>query len=211
VAHDLIQRIQSRVIAEQDKVVEFGDTIRGRLVLVLAFALSAAVLVGVLALTLVRRWVLIPVAALRAAAQRIAGGDFDHRTPVTGHDELAQLSSEVNHMAGMVRMMLDERVERERLAAVGEMVRRLAHNLRNPLSGIRGLAELSREETAPGTHVHENQNRIILSVDRFEKWLADLLSLHSRIPPPHGRREECSARVERRSGAASGVVRSPAS
>jgi signal transduction histidine kinase len=174
--HDLIERIQSRVIAEQGKVVEFGDSIRSRLLVVLASSLSAAVLVGILALILVHRWVMSPVASLRTAAHRIGAGDFDHRTPVSGRDEIAQLSGEVNHMAGMVRNMLNERVERERLAAVGEMVRRLAHNLRNPLSGIRGLAELSRDETKAGTDVHEHQKRIILSVDRFEKWLADLLS-----------------------------------
>lgn len=175
-AHNLIERIQSRVVEEQGKAAQFGDTVRDRLLLLLASALLAALLVGALALILVRRWVMRPVASLRTAALRIADGDFDHRLPVRGRDEIAQLSGEVNHMAGMVRTMLDERVERERLAAVGEMVKRLAHNLRNPLAGIRGLAELSRTEVGPGTDVYENQSRIILSVDRFEKWLADLLS-----------------------------------
>jgi signal transduction histidine kinase len=68
-------------------------------------------------------------------------------------------------------------VERERLAAVGEMMRRLAHNLRNPLSGIRGLAEVTRDEVRDSPDLRDHQERIIASVDRFERWLSDLLSV----------------------------------
>ena len=50
-------------------------------------------------------------------------------------------------MAGLVEKSQQERIQRERLVAVGQMMRRLAHNIRNPLPGIRGLAELTRQET----------------------------------------------------------------
>jgi signal transduction histidine kinase len=59
------------------------------------------------------------------------------------------------------------------------MVRRLAHNLRNPLGGIRALAETTVGELpthGPHSDLRENQTRIITAVDRFEKWLTDLLT-----------------------------------
>jgi signal transduction histidine kinase len=100
-------------------------------------------------------------------------------------------------MAAVVKAMQDEAVQRERLAAVGEVVRRIAHNLRSPLAGIRGLAELSRKEldspaVAPELRADlgENQQRIIGAVDRFELWLRDLLDatrpleiVHQTIDP----------------------------
>ena len=78
-------------------------------------------------------------------------------------------------MASTLARLQDERVERERLAAIGEMTRRIVHNLRGPLSGIRTLAELTRNDVDEHSPLAENQDRIIKSVDRFEGWLAKLL------------------------------------
>jgi two-component system NtrC family sensor kinase len=173
----LVAGLNNRVVLECVRAIETVEAVRRKLLVSVVWAFLAAGLLGTLALFLVRRWVLSPVAELRRAAMRIAAGDFGHRVRTQGNDELAQLASDVNHMAGTIEGMLLERVERERLAAVGEMVRRLAHNLRNPLSGIRGLAELTRDEVAGQPELRDAQDRIIGSVDRFERWLADLLSV----------------------------------
>lgn len=177
--HELIERMEVRILEGSEVQRGFEARMRSRLTLVLILALLTACLTGALGLALVGRWVLRPVGELRAAASRIAQGDFDHRIPVMGGDELGRLSAEVNHMAEMVRSMQDERVERERLAAVGEMVRRLAHNLRNPLAGIRGLAEVTRIDLPADSDLRENQERIISAVDRFERWLKELLGATS--------------------------------
>jgi signal transduction histidine kinase len=174
--HSLIERIEDVVIRHASSEALFGRTIRPYLVVVLGASLVGTILTGVLGVALVRRWVVRPVRVLRLAADRLARGDFSHRVPVGGRDELALLSAEINHMAGMISTMQDERVDRERLAAVGEMVRRLAHNLRNPLAGIRSLAELTRGDLPPDSPSRENQDRIVSTVDRFERWLADMLS-----------------------------------
>lgn len=185
--HNLIERIEQQIIASAEVTLQHSQDMRSRLLSILGLALLTGALCILLGVFLVRRWVLRPVADLRIAAARIASGDFAHRVPVParpGTDELALLSVEVNHMSSMVKSLQDERVERERLAALGEMVRRIVHNLRNPLSGIRGLAELSKHELSDSSHavspaaqhdLRENQDRIIASVDRFERWLADLL------------------------------------
>ncbi len=180
-AREVIQRIERRMLAEAGLATSYSTRLRARLALALTFALASALLAGALALLLVRRWVIRPVADLRAAAARIAAGDFSHRLDIHGRDEVAQLGSEVNHMAAMVSAMQEERVQRERLAAVGEMVRRLVHNLRNPLAGIRGLAELTREELPADSDLRESQDRIVATVDRFEHWLADLLNSTSPL------------------------------
>ncbi len=168
--------IRLRVLEDRSRGIDFSNAIVGKLVTVLFSSAVASLLFGILALVLLQRWVLRPIRNLRTAAAQIAQGRFDHQIPVRGTDEIAQLSLEVNHMAGTIRTMLDERVERERLAALGEMVRRLAHSLRNPLAGIRGLAEITRDELPLTSDLREHQTRILKAVDRFEHWLSDLLN-----------------------------------
>jgi signal transduction histidine kinase len=183
--HDLMERLEGRVIAETTEALKFDAELRSRLLLVLALAFAIVLLACLQGIVLIRRWILRPVEQLRLAAAKIAAGDFAHRIPLASSgaanpDELHQLSVEVNHMAAMVKSMQDDRVERERFAALGEMVRIILHNMRSPLAGIRGLAELTRSElpaTDPSaTDMREYQDRIIGSVDRFGKWLNDLLS-----------------------------------
>lgn len=181
-AHELLKRIESRIVTDLRDLAESSADLRSRLLMAISLSLLLVVLMVALAASLVRRWVTRPVGLLRAAAARIASGDFEHRVPIapdSPQDEITMLSSEVNHMAAMVKQLQAERVEQERLAAVGGMVRRLAHNLRNPLSGIRGLAELTCSDVAAlgpaAADVRENQTRIISAVDRFEMWLSDLL------------------------------------
>lgn len=178
----LTRRIESRIIADTNNLLIYARDQRQKVLGIIGFVALTTLLEGVLGFMLVRRWVVRPVAELRAATARIAAGDFAHRIPVLGGDELASLSTEVNSMASMVKALQDEAVDRERLAAVGEVVQRIAHNLRSPLAGIRGLAELSRTELDSAgvdpslrEDVGENQSRIIAAVDRFEGWLRDLL------------------------------------
>jgi signal transduction histidine kinase len=181
--HELIERTEGRVVEDAQQALRFGSDLERQLLIVLALCLLIAALGIALGFSLVRRWVLRPVANLREATARIGAGDFEHRVaiPVGNPDELALLSAEVNTMAGLVKAAQDQRVESERLAAIGEMVRRLAHNLRNPLAGIRGLAEISRAELRARTPAEpdltENQDRIITAVDRFEHWLNELLGV----------------------------------
>lgn len=167
--------IEARILDDAGQVVIYGERIRQRLLLIIAITFASALLLAALGLALFRRWVIVPVARLRDATERISRGDFAHRIEVHGRDELAHLSRQVNLMAATVVRMQDERVERERLAAVGEMLRRLSHNIRNPLSGIRGVAEITLRRLEPDSPLREHMGRIITTVDRLDIWLRDLL------------------------------------
>jgi signal transduction histidine kinase len=125
-------------------------------------------------LMLFRKWVGRPVADLRDATREIGAGNFEYRIKPRARDELGDLAREVNRMSETIRSMQIRLVEQERLAAAGEMVTRLAHNIRNPLAGIRGLAEATVASNAEDQDTVECQRRIIDTVDRFEKWLRDL-------------------------------------
>jgi len=173
--HELIERIEGRILADARIASTFADQLRGRLVLVVGLATAAVVLTGVLGAAMTRRIVVRPVGELRSAAARIGKGDFEARLPVRGGDELGELAREFNEMTSLVGRMQDERVERERFAAIGEMTRRIVHNLRGPLSGIKGLAQVTMREV-PNESVQETQGRIVEAVDGFDRWITELLN-----------------------------------
>ncbi len=177
--HELIESAELRILRDSKSAVAFGEEIRSLLLKLLAGVFVVAILSSVLAVELLRRWVQRPVESLRRAAAQFARGDLQYRVPVAQRDELGLLAAEVNHMAQMVQVMQDERVERERLAAVGGMLRRIVHNVRNPLAGIRGLAEVTRIDLKPGTPDRENMDLIVTTVDTFERWLTELLDATS--------------------------------
>lgn len=174
--HERIEAIESRVIENAMLASSHADDMRSRVFASLAASLAIALLAGTLAIELVRRWVLAPVAELRKAAERFARGEFDHRVRVIGQGEIAMLASEFNSMAGTIGAMQAERIERERMAAFGSATRRIVHNIKSPLSGIRMMAELAGDE--PDAVARSGTlERIVSTVDRVNIWLKKLLDL----------------------------------
>lgn len=90
-------------------------------------AVLAAVLASVLSRRIGRR-----LDEVRAAASRVAEGDFTARAGVEGDDDLAALAAAFNDMAAELEASRIR--EREFLLSVG-------HDLRTPLTTIRGYAE----------------------------------------------------------------------
>ncbi len=179
--HEIIERLEGRLLVEADLAYEHGAWVRGRMYIVSVGAGLLVLSVLTLRIALDQRWVLAPIAGLHQAARVIGTGDFSHRVETRGNDEITDLGREMNRMAHTVQQMQEERVARERLAAVGAMVRRVAHNLRNPLAGIRGLSELMRREQPPGSRLFQKHDRIIETVDGCERWLRELLDVTSPL------------------------------
>jgi len=171
----LLRRLEAQAASSAELAVEHVSDIRRGLLLAQVFAVVTALLAALLALSFHRRWIVEPVARLRVGAERLASGDLDYRIEERGRDELAMLGREVNHMAATIKRMQSQAVERERFAAVGQVVRRLAHNIRNPLAGIRGLAETTLDDLPDDAEQRDAQRRIITTVDRFDGWLTDFL------------------------------------
>jgi signal transduction histidine kinase len=60
------------------------------------------------------------------------------------------------------------------------MVSVVAHNIRNPVAGIRATAQTCMREFEPGSATHRQQERIIKAVDSLEQWLKELV--HVNLP-----------------------------
>jgi len=138
---------------------------RGALWLMVS-SLLALVLAVVVADRLGQR-VIAPLAAAEATTRRIAGGDLDARVAETSTDpELASLARSINAMAA--NLARSRGLERQFLLAV-------SHDLRTPLTSIRGFAEAIADGAAPD---HERAAAVIAAESRrLERLVGDLLDL----------------------------------
>ncbi len=76
--------------------------------------------------------------------------------------------------------------EMERLAVVGEMAASFAHEVRNPLTGVRSLAQRLAEEDLPDDKRRSYADLIVREVGRVEGIVARTLGLARRAPETGG-------------------------
>lgn len=101
------------------------------LVLVLSSIVVAITLATLMARRMTRR-----VSRLAEATARVGGGDLSVELPVEGDDEVAELTRSFNAMVRDVRHSRDRIEYLERVGAWQEMAKRLAHEIKNPLTPI---------------------------------------------------------------------------
>jgi two-component system sensor histidine kinase HydH len=76
---------------------------------------------------------------------------------------------------GEVRRLQDEIRRQEKLAALGGLAAGVAHEIRNPLSSIKGLATFFADQFEEGTEPRQAAGVMIREVDRLNRVISELL------------------------------------
>lgn len=103
-------------------------------------------LFGVLAMAglgyLIARSITLPVEELAAVTSRIAAGNFEQRAAIRHGDEIGALAQSFNQMLGQIQAYEQRLIESEKIGTAGQMAAGLAHEIRNPLTGIKMFIQI---------------------------------------------------------------------
>jgi two-component system, NtrC family, nitrogen regulation sensor histidine kinase NtrY len=143
-------------------------------------ALGLTMLLGALVAGRITRGLDRLVDGAHAAAQ----GDLDHRVPVTSRDEVGAVAGAFNLMMEDLRTAEERLVIAERIAAWQEIARRLAHEIKNPLTPIQmamdnlrktwrkqhpSFGEILEESTATVLEESDRLRRIVTEFSDFAR------------------------------------------
>lgn len=114
------------------------------------------------------------VRQLLLGTQAIANGEWEHRVPEEGDDEITTVSHALNIMSGRLQDYLDKAVRMERLAVLGEFATGIAHEIRNPLAALKTSTQaLARREANPKRA--QLLGEMELEIDRLANVVSDLV------------------------------------
>jgi signal transduction histidine kinase len=147
-------------------------------------ALAAVVLTGMFVARRTARDLDLLVEGSLAAAR----GDLDHRVPVRSKDEVGAVASAFNFMMEDLKTSKEKLVIAERIAAWQEIARRLAHEIKNPLTPIQMAMDTLRKswkkQHPSFEEILEESTRTVLEeADRLKKIVAEF-SDFARMPKP---------------------------
>ena len=177
---------EARILLNQLEWIDVGATF-----LAIGIALAA--------LFFLSTRILAPLNELVTGVQRLSEGDLEHRIRLPGNDEFARLGSVLNDMAARLhrqrKKLLESRIDLERtvkertedlaranaeLNRINALRRRfladISHELRTPITVIRGEADVALHGKAKSAEVyHDALMRIVDQTMRLGRLVDDLL------------------------------------
>jgi C4-dicarboxylate-specific signal transduction histidine kinase len=148
----------------------------------IVMAAAPVLLAMILAAVYVSRTITQPIRKLSAQIEgQVADGEQDARRSVNGESamplhevdldaprELADLASTFNRMLGRLRETQQRLLDTERLAAVGKTAASVAHEVRNPLAGIRMNLQLLQQHLAREGRTDESLTIALAELERLD-------------------------------------------
>ncbi len=118
-----------------------------------------------------------PIKVLVDSTARVATGDLDEQCELKTNDEIGDLAAAFNQMTSDLKQSRDQLIQAERLATAGKMSASFAHEIRNPLSSMRMLAQMLMQKPEMSVEKHQQSLRYILEeierIDTIVKGLMD--------------------------------------
>ena len=123
-----------------------------------------------------------PIKTLLEATRKLKGGDLDHR--ISGlKDEFGEVATSFNDMAASLKDQMQNMQRAEQMVLIGELAAGLAHEIKNPLSGIKVTLKLLSEETSISENDKDIAVQAIQKIKLIELLLKSLLDF-AKPPKP---------------------------
>lgn len=138
---------------------------------------------GIAVALFLTRTITRPLGAITSSMRVISEGQLSQRVEISSSDEFGQMAESFNRMAeslGQSQAQLErtyqELAQKQKLAALGELAARVAHEIKNPLGIIKGSAQILVD---PKTNqpIKEEVGRFIAEeTDRLNQKMMEILS-----------------------------------
>ncbi|OHB43316.1 MAG: hypothetical protein A2069_00315 [Planctomycetes bacterium GWB2_41_19] len=173
------------LVAKQDLTEAFApvEKLKNHVIVLIFVCLVIVIVIGI---SLTNR-ITKPILQLVEGSKAIGSGNLDHRISVVSQNEVGLLATEFNQMAAKLKesysnleQKIDERTSQllraERLAAVGELAAEVAHEINNPLGGLRNFASMLEGEPANIAQTKKYATLMLEGLKRVEMIVKRLLT-----------------------------------
>jgi signal transduction histidine kinase len=162
----------------------------------LVIAIIATVLICLLSAIYLSKKITLPLRQLYNGMNVVAEGDLDQTLHIKTGDEIEDLTEKFERMRiqlrnrhnslldsnnimkrkmekhnGIVRNFERQLYRADKLASLGELSMKLAHEIGNPLASIKTVAQAISEDMEDGQSPTRNFDKIVLEVDRLNNFL----------------------------------------
>ncbi|MDU5140750.1 MAG: ATP-binding protein [Paenibacillus dendritiformis] len=138
-----------------------------------------AVVVALLLHMWIRRLIHRPLRRLVDASSRLARGDYNVRVELDQHNEFRLLGEHMNRMTDSLHKQVQLEQEMKRMGAlkvVGEMAAAISHEIRNPLTTVKGFLQLLRSKPEHAKE-HVYFETMMEEIERANSIITEYLTL----------------------------------
>ena len=116
-----------------------------------------------------------PLKALVESTRKLKSGDLDHR--VAGlKDEFGELATSFNEMAGALKEQMQKMQRAEQMVVVGELAAGLAHEIKNPMAGIKVAMSVLSEEAYISAEDKAVLQKVVAEITQLEGLMKSFLN-----------------------------------
>lgn len=149
------------------------------------------------------QYIVRPILRLRAISQAVAAGDLEQKTGLEQNDEIGELAGAFDTMTerlrertrvaaqlyqetllrnkelatanAQLRAAQQQLIQSEKMAAIGQLTAGIVHDIKNPLAGAMGLAEMMTEDDGIAEPHRQQLTLIIENIKRANRIVGDLM------------------------------------
>lgn len=116
-----------------------------------------------------------PVKVLVESTRKLKSGDLDHR--ITGlKDEFGEVATSFNEMAGSLKEQMQKMQRTEQMVVVGELAAGLAHEIKNPMAGIKVAMSVLSEEAYISSEDKTVLQKVVAEITQLEGLMKSFLN-----------------------------------
>lgn len=140
--NQLIMKTNSNLARRTTEILNYIDSI----IIVLYIFIVLGFLTTIVMTLRIERSLVKPFEELLKGSESFSKGDLNYRIPETLPDEFTMLARSFNKMAEELRGHIDDLRKAEQMQIMAEVAAGLAHEIKNPLTGIKGTLEVFSRE-----------------------------------------------------------------